>query len=62
MYCIPGSPTCARFELVKSPEVTLCGWCGYNYKPWINNINDNQALYASACKYRHDPEDADVSS
>ena len=25
LYCIPGSPTCVRFELVKRPEVTLCG-------------------------------------
>ena len=35
--CIPGTPTCVRFELVKSPCVTLCGWRGY--KPWINNNN-----------------------
>ena len=31
--------TCATFELVKSPEVTLCGWLGY--KPTINNNNNN---------------------
>ena len=29
--------TCATFELVKSPEVTLCDWLGY--KPSINNNN-----------------------
>ena len=40
-YCIPGSPnayynyvTCVRFEVVKSPKVTLCGCQGY--KPSIN--------------------------
>ena len=31
--------TCVRRELVKSPEVTLCGWRGY--KTSINNINNN---------------------
>ena len=30
---LPASP-CARSELVKSPEVTLCGWLGY--EPSIN--------------------------
>ena len=36
LYCIPGSPNAyymffcgVRFELVKNPEVTLCGWWGY---------------------------------
>ena len=29
--------TCVRFEFVKSPDVTLCSWRGYNlYKPSIN--------------------------
>ena len=30
-----------RLELVKSPEVTLCSWQGYN-KPSINNNNNCQ--------------------
>ena len=35
--CFALYSTCAKFELVKSPEVTLCGWWGY--KPSINNNN-----------------------
>ena len=31
--------TCVNFELVKNPEVTLCGWWGY--KPSINNNNND---------------------
>ena len=34
MFCIVFN-LCAKFEFVKSPEVTLCGWLGY--APTINN-------------------------
>ena len=48
MYCACSVlySTCATVVLVKSPEVTLCGYLGYNYnyKPSINNNNiNNQA-------------------
>ena len=37
--CINCYLTCVGFELVKSPEVTLCGWRGY--KPSMDTIYIN---------------------
>ena len=45
--------TCVRFDLVKSPEVTLCGSRGY--KPSINNNNNNnntQKIYDQLWRLR----------
>ena len=51
MFCIVFN-LCAKFELVKSPEVTLSGWQGY--KPTINNNNNNNltpdSMYTSRLK------------
>ena len=45
-YFVLYSTQCARFELVKSPEVTLCVWPGY--KPSINK-RITVCVYACVC-------------
>ena len=50
LYCIPGSPTCVRFELVKSPEVRYCavdGAISIN-KPSVNNNNNSSPSSSSS--------------
>ena len=45
--------TCARFDLLKSPEVTLCGWLGC--KPSINK-------YIMLVEYNTTPDEQSVKS
>ena len=48
MFCILFK--LSPFELVKSPDMTLCGWLGY--KPSINNNNNGNVWKAKSWTFR----------